>query len=81
MEMKIDKPTVAILIAIAGTVGTLSATVFAKSDRVAQLEARVENVEEKVKEAKLDNVRELGQIHKKLETIESDIKQLLKKND
>lgn len=81
MEMKIDKPTVAILIAIAGTVGTLSATVFAKSDRVAQLETRVENVEEKVKDAKLDNVRELGQIHKKLDTIEGDIKQLLKKSD
>lgn len=76
--MKIDKPTVAILISIVGVVGSLSATVFAKSDRVAQLETRVEGVEEKVKDAKLDNVRELGQIYKKLDTIESDIKKLLR---
>lgn len=76
--MKIDKPAVAILISIVGVVGSLSVTVFAKSDRVAQLETRVEGVEEKVKDAKDDNVRELGQIYKKLDTIESDIKKLLR---
>ncbi|WP_341237781.1 hypothetical protein [uncultured Limnobacter sp.] len=81
MEMKIDKPTVAILIAIAGTVGTLSATVFAKSDRVAQLETRVENVEEKVKKAKIDNVRELGKKNKKSKTKEGKKKKKKKKND
>lgn len=79
MDMKLDKATFAVVISIAGSIGSLSATVFAKSDRVAQLETRVQNVEEKVKEAKTDSVRELGQIHKKLETIEGDIKKLLEK--
>jgi hypothetical protein len=77
--MAIDRNLVSMSVSIVGLVAALVTTVFAKSDRVAQLEVRVESVERRQEDMKQDILREFALMRNDMKELKGDIKKILNK--